>query len=285
MSTAQGLLNNTVTFSVVDGPGNRFVVFLQGCNFNCITCHNPYTITVCTNCGVCVGMCPEDALSIEDGPLVVVDRVACTLCDVCIAICPTDSTPLSKWVTIEDLLAEIRPVAPFISGITVSGGEATQQPDFVAELFAAIKHDEHLSHLTTLVDSNGAASLEVWDRLIDVMDGAMIDLKALDPATHVTLTARENDRVLATIEYLAKMDRLYEVRLLIVPGYNDDLDTMRRTAVWLREVDPSMRIKLIGYRSHGVRSEALHIPQATSDLLEKLALVLTDHGFAHLTVV
>lgn len=285
MSTAQGLLNNTVTFSVVDGPGNRFVIFLQGCNFDCITCHNPYTITTCTQCGVCVGMCPEDALSIEDGPFVVVDRVSCTLCDVCIAVCPTNSTPLSRWVTIEDLLAEIRPVAPFISGITVSGGEATQQPEFVAELFSAIKRDEHLSHLTTLVDSNGAASLEVWERLIDVMDGAMIDLKALDLATHVTLTARGNDRVLATIEYLAQMDRLYEVRLLIVPGYNDDLDTMRRTALWLRSVDPSMRIKLIGYRNHGVRSEALHIAQATDDLLEELALVLADHGFAHLTVV
>ncbi|NCB41801.1 MAG: radical SAM protein [Clostridia bacterium] len=30
--------------SVVDGPGNRAAVFLQGCNFNCKFCHNPETI-------------------------------------------------------------------------------------------------------------------------------------------------------------------------------------------------------------------------------------------------
>ena len=36
---------DTIAFSDVDGPGNRFVVFLQGCNFDCIACHNQRTRT------------------------------------------------------------------------------------------------------------------------------------------------------------------------------------------------------------------------------------------------
>jgi YjjW family glycine radical enzyme activase len=285
MNTAQGLVTSTIRFSAVDGPGNRFVVFTQGCNFNCITCHNPYTITECTSCGVCVGSCPEDALSIVAGPLVIVDRTTCTKCDICIDVCPEDSTPLARFVEVAALVAEIRAVAPFISGVTVSGGEATQQPAFIGALFEAIKGDPSLNHLTTLVDSNGSAPLHVWDGLMNVMDGAMIDLKALNPDVHVRLTARGNTEVLRSIEHLAHHNKLAEVRLLIVPGYNDGVDAARETATWLRGVDQDMTIKIIGYRPHGVRLEASHIPGIDPSMLSDISDVFTEHGFRHLSVV
>ncbi|MCZ8499613.1 4Fe-4S cluster-binding domain-containing protein [Vibrio lentus] len=43
-----------LTFSCVDGQGNRLVLFLQGCNFDCITCHNPHhQPQPLWNCGGC----------------------------------------------------------------------------------------------------------------------------------------------------------------------------------------------------------------------------------------
>jgi pyruvate formate lyase activating enzyme len=285
VSSRPGLLNKALRFSTVDGPGNRFVLFLQGCNFNCINCHNPYTIAICNSCGLCVEPCPEDALSFAADLTVVVDWDACTLCDVCIDVCPYDSTPLATEITVAEILGQIRETAPFLSGVTVSGGEATLQAEFVAELFAAIKTDPELGRLTTLVDSNGAATREVWDLLAPVMDGAMIDLKALDPDTHVRLTGCGNDAVLESIRYLTQLGKLYEVRLLIVPGHNDNPATMAETVRWLREVDPQMRIKVIGFRSHGVRPEMSHLVDADPETVAALGDVALAAGFREVAVV
>lgn len=38
-------VRSVIKTSPVDGPGNRFVIFFQGCNLNCLYCHNPETIT------------------------------------------------------------------------------------------------------------------------------------------------------------------------------------------------------------------------------------------------
>jgi len=285
VKAAQGHLNDVMRFSAVDGPGNRFVVFLQGCNFNCVACHNPYTINECDSCGICVEPCPEAALFYDGRQQVAVDDDLCTDCDICIQVCPTDSTPLSKMVRLDTVIKQIEEVHPFISGITVSGGEPTMQPDFVASLFCSLKCSDKLGQLTTFVDSNGSATRQVWDRLLPVMDGAMIDLKALDPQVHREMTGADNAAVLDSIRYLAEWQRLYEVRLLMVPGRNDSPAVLEKTAKWLYDIDPSIRIKLIGFRQHGVRPQFADIPESKAAHLESLAETVRGVGIEDLTVI
>jgi pyruvate-formate lyase-activating enzyme len=241
MRATLGLISDTIRFSCVDGPGNRFVVFLQGCDFNCLACHNPQTI-------------------------------------------PTRSRA-ARWRSVADLVAEVRDTAPFLSGVTVSGGEATRQPAFVHDFFAALRDDEHLDRLTRFIDSNGDAPQAVWDDLMPVFDRAMIDLKALDRDLHLRLTGRGNDRVLATIRHLAAHGKLYEVRLLLVPGVNDDDRTLARTARWLRAIDANVRVKVIGFRRHGVRATARQWPEATPEHLTGWAGRLAAAGLSEVATV
>jgi pyruvate-formate lyase-activating enzyme len=240
-----GFVADTISFSSVDGPGNRFVVFLQGCNFDCVACHNPQTIP---------GHGPVD-----------------------------DHHPEHR--TVDDLLAEIRRAAPFISGVTASGGEATRQPAFLRALFTAIKEDGALARLTCLVDSNGACELAIWDELATVMDGAMIDLKCLDRQIHCEMTGHPNDQVLASIEHLHRLGRLYEVRLLLVAGVNDDRTLLRRTGEYLASIDPSMRVTLIGFRRHGARDHDPPLVEPTPEQMGTAAEIIGSTGGFSITVV
>lgn len=237
---SSGLVADTIEFSAVDGPGNRFVVFLQGCNLDCVACHNPHTI-------------------------------------------PLRSDAATR-MTVDDLLARIRPAAPFLSGVTVSGGEATLQARFLRELFEALGSDPTTRRLTRFVDTNGDAPRATWDLLHPAMDAAMVDLKALDDATHRRLTGHSNARILSSIRLLSERGQLYEVRLLLAAGTNDSDAELAATASWLSAVDPRMRVKVIGYRAHGVRETAASLVEPTAEQRSRYADVLSASGLLVETV-
>ena len=280
-----GLATDFIEFSAVDGPGNRFVVFTQGCNLDCVACHNPYTINPCIDCGDCVVSCPSGALSLDVAGKVLWDADTCTGGDTCIDVCEYDSTPKARTLAVADVLTRLRPAAPFLSGVTVSGGEATQQAGFVRALFAAIKADPKLSRLTCFVDSNGDTDSGDWDNLADVMDAAMIDLKCLDDVIHRRITGSSNARVLDSIRLLASRRQLYEVRLLLLAGVNDADDLLAETGRWLASVDPRMRVKVIGYRHHGVRPSPIPLREPSAEQRAHYAEIVRAQGDFEIVVV
>ncbi|HOC14323.1 MAG TPA: YjjW family glycine radical enzyme activase [Propionicimonas sp.] len=282
---ASGLITDFIEFSAVDGPGNRFVVFTQGCNLDCVACHNPYTINPCIDCGDCVVSCPSGALSLDIAGKVLWDADTCTGGDTCIDVCEYDSTPKARTLAVADVLTRLRPAAPFLSGVTVSGGEATQQAGFVRALFAAIKADPKLSRLTCFVDSNGDTDSGDWDNLADVMDAAMIDLKCLDDVIHRRITGSSNARVLDSIRLLASRRQLYEVRLLLLAGVNDADDLLAETGRWLASVDPRMRVKVIGYRHHGVRPSPIPLREPSAEQRAHYAEIVRAQGDFEIVVV
>jgi pyruvate formate lyase activating enzyme len=239
LGSRTGLVAGTVPFSAVDGPGNRYVVFLQGCPWDCLVCHNPCSI-------------PRDP-------------------------------PGMRASSVEGVVAGIRDAAPFLTGVTVTGGEATLQAGFVRVLFEALADDPATARLTRFVDSNGDADPAVWELLAPVTDGVMLDLKALDDEMHVVLTGCSNARVLASIRDLAARGLLHEVRLLLVPGLNDADEVLAATARWLLDVDPGMRVRVNPFRQEGARACARDLLEPSAADLARYRSVLSAAGVRHLT--
>lgn len=270
-----GIISKILTFSCVDGPGNRLVIFLQGCNFDCVTCHNPHTINHCDHCGDCVATCPSGALTFADSK-VNWQASLCIGCDKCIAVCPSKSNPKVSRYSVQQLLETIAKHRHFLTGITVSGGEATLQLGFIVELFKAIKASKQLAHLSCFVDSNGSLSQGAWDKLLLYLDGAMIDLKAWQNDTHLWLTGRGNHRVIETINLLAAHTKLHEVRLLYIPNKTDLLSEINALASYLKTLPSSVHIRLNAFQHHGVISEALNWDKCSEAQMLEFSNLLSE---------
>lgn len=279
--TRSALMSRVLPFSCVDGPGNRLVLFLQGCNFRCPGCHNPHTIRLCDDCGDCLAVCPSGALAMSEGK-VHCQEALCTDCDACLEACPRSANPKTRQMSVAEVLALLRRYGPLLTGVTVSGGEATTQLPFVIALFTAIKAAPDLARITCLLDSNGSLGETGWQRLLPVLDGAMIDLKGWHEPVHLALTGRGRERVLVSLQLLAQAGKLAEVRLLMVPGRSDFLDATgaleEALTTFLLSLGP-VPIRLNSFRHHGVRGEALSWPEAGSADLTVLANALKAKGF------
>ena len=240
-------VNRIIPFSNVDGPGNRTAVFFQGCPFNCLFCHNPETIHLCRNCGVCVENCPAGALGFDGDGKVVWDSDKCVGCDTCIKVCPHDASPKVRWMTVGELMRQIRRSAPYIDGITTSGGECTLQNAFLIELFGAVRR----LGKTCLIDSNGSFDFEADPRVLAVSEGVMLDVKAVEQEWSDTLISHPRETVLKNLDYLLRVGKLQEVRTVIFPGRDrENAETVRYVA---EHIGAECPYKIIRYRPFGVR--------------------------------
>jgi len=221
-----GNIHSIETFGTVDGPGIRYVIFVQGCPMRCAYCHNPDTWTI----GV-----GED-------------------------------------MEVDKLIADISRYTRYIEGVTVSGGEPLLQMDFLIDLFAKVK----AIGLSTCIDTSGIlyddTNVEFManlDKLLDVCDLVMLDVKHIDDSKHHELTGRSNKTILEFAKYLEQKRQRTWLRYVLVPSINDDETTLHEWKKFFEHMRNIEKIEVLPYHKLGLEKyEKLGIKYRLSEVKE-----------------
>ena len=155
-------------------------------------------------------------------------------------------------------------------GITVSGGEALAQAEFVAELFEAA----HARGINTCLDTSLAPftreepAFSTLRRVFDSCDLVMADIKHIDPERHRWLTGRDNANILDCLTWLSEQGKAMWIRQVLVPGITDGETSLRQTRDFIASLgDAVKRVEVLPYHTLGVfKWEELGIPYTLSDV-------------------
>lgn len=149
-------------------------------------------------------------------------------------------------------------------GITATGGEPLLQMDFLYELFSLAKKKGIHTCLDTsgiVFRPNDEGHLRKMDRLMEVTDLIMLDIKHIDNAEHKILTKAPNTSILAFARYLEERGKEVWIRHVVVPGITDNKQYLTQLGEFIGTLRNVSKVQVLPYHTMGVvKYENMGIP-------------------------
>lgn len=264
-------------FSVQDGPGIRTTVFLKGCPLRCPWCHSPESQAFheqlcwmemkCVGidaCGKCLDACAKKAISpgkVKKHPVtqevvrhIAIDRSICDNCGDCATVCYYKALYICGTdYTVEELAERLSRDIPFYEesggGVTISGGEALSQPDFILELLKSLK----TRGIHTALDTTGHVPYKTIEKVLPYTDLFLYDLKHMDSRQHKLVIGVGNELILENAQKIAGAGGKMQIRIPVIPNFSDSEENIRKTGDFCMSLGEAVTlVQLLPYHTLGV---------------------------------
>ena len=215
-----GRIHSFQSLGTVDGPGVRFVAFLQGCPLRCGCCHNP------------------DTWAFDAGKSFTAAEVV-------------------------EKAARFKEYFGANGGITLSGGEPLMQPEFVQEIFEIA----HQNGINTCLDTSGCVLNEKVKAALCHTDRVLLDIKYTTAKGYDDYVGCKMSAVIDFLNYLQSAGIPTTVRQVIIPGKNDDVDSVLRLKKLCDGYKVVDKIELLPFKKIcSVKYDAMQLPFPFKDV-------------------
>lgn len=213
----KGRIFDIQKYSIHDGPGIRTIVFLKGCALRCRWCCNPES--------------QEFKIQMMDFGEI--------------------KKTVGRDVSVQEVMDEIKKDVPYYrrsgGGLTLSGGEALLQPDFVIALLEAC----HESGINTAIETTGFAEFEIIERYLQHLDYVLMDIKHINDKKHKEFTTQSNKLILENAEKIAGSGANLTIRVPVIPGFNDTPEEIWEIASFAAGLPGVKNLHLLPYHRMG----------------------------------
>lgn len=206
-----GRIHSFESFGTVDGPGIRYVVFMQGCPLRCKYCHNPDTWNFGGGSEYSAEEVARGALRYKrywrGGGGVTV----------------SGGEPLAQIDFVTELFRLLKEegvhCAVDTSGITFN--------------------------------PQSAESVQKHTRLLEYADLFLLDIKHIDPSGCKALTGADNENELAFARFLSESGKDMWIRQVLLPGVTDGEESLLRTRAFIDTLKTVKRVEVLPYHTMG----------------------------------
>ena len=206
-------------FSTHDGPGIRTIVFLKGCILRCRWCCNPESQSY-----------RIERMKTTDGKI----------------------KTIGYETTVGQVMDKVARDMPYYrksgGGLTLSGGEALCQTEFVTALLQEAKD----AGMNTAVETTACLPFdEMIKPVLPFLDTVLLDIKHTNSLKHEEYTGIRNELILQNARKIADSGTHLVIRVPTIPGFNDTEEEIRDIARFAKSLPGVNEIHLLPYHRLG----------------------------------